>query len=80
MNEPRIEIPKEEPIPLRKCHEILPLEPSERRLYRWAREGVRAGSTRIYLEIIWVGTEKCTTREAFDRFMKEITAAKMSLD
>ena len=74
-----IDLFREEPVPLRDGKKKLPGNPSSRRLAYWATEGIKVGSERVFLEIVWIGGEKCTTREAFARFTRELTERKLEL-
>ena len=52
----------------------LPLNPSRDKLERWAKIGLKSKKhphTRIVLDTVMVGSEPCTSVEAFARFCRE---------
>lgn len=49
--------------------------PTRLQLIRWAEIGIKSMSgKRIYLEEVKVGSERCTSREAYQRFVDACTA------
>lgn len=51
---------------------LLPTPPSRQTLFRWARRGVNG----VCLETVCVGSKRFTTRQAFARFLANMTAAR----
>ena len=64
-----INVFEEDLVPFSEGKRRLPRSPSYERLYRWATLGVVGfGRKRVYLERVKVGSEPCTSVEAFKRF------------
>lgn len=76
-----IEIGKEDVMALAKAAEHLPSrrngqKPATSTLYRWTSNGVKG----IKLEYLQVGSTRCTSIEALQRFFGRLTAEGGSLD
>ncbi len=50
----------------------LPRHPSYHKLRRWAKCGLLHRGRRVKLEWVRVGSEPCTSIEAFERFIKKM--------
>lgn len=51
---------------------------SSRTVHRWWKDGLRSKATGkiVKLEVLYVGGTPCTSREAFQRFIKESNGIK----
>jgi hypothetical protein len=52
---------------------------SPRTLFRWSCRGVKVGSQRLYLEVVYVGHQPRTTEAAVRDFLDRVTRAKLAL-
>lgn len=69
-----IDIYSEEIFSITEAHRHLPRKPSRQKVKCWINEGRLArNGKRIFLEVVKIGGELCTSKEAFRRFCDLLT-------
>ena len=60
-------------MPLNQARKEVPTQkkPHPATMWRWSTRGVRG----VVLETMMIGGQRCTTRNAIDKFLRDVTAA-----
>lgn len=77
-----IDLRREKPIPLLQLKRVAGVNRSKTTLFRWARSGAvsRVTGDRVRLETIYQGNARCTSIEAYWRFMFRLNGTDVPED